>query len=356
MLLGQKKGVCREKVEGSRWCHCYGLVSWLLNEVPPWNVAFETTKRMLPLAFHPNQSSRAVLSIALIFVLSSSFCFSPWLYCHTPETSGQFPWSSLNKERSCCSGPHLGSLLLLDWVEGSLTQAPSPGTSQHCLWGCPKSTWKQENRHLTAGQALLSLPGADSVLSSRDERKECWSTGSNPILGAASDLLLVHWTLLGELQGWLWGHPGEWGVRFSSSGRHPCGEVIPVSLPWKIETWDVGIQGEAWSGAAHVPSISGQESLQCMFDTCWVSPFTLSVISLFSGAVKQFIWPLCCPILVLIVANPLHSHKGRSFHTGVGQERGVTQTGLHKHLTGVTFDWSFWLAHKNKTNWLNSTC
>lgn len=30
---------------------------------------------MLPLPFHPNESSRAVLSIALIFVFSSGFCF-----------------------------------------------------------------------------------------------------------------------------------------------------------------------------------------------------------------------------------------------------------------------------------------
>lgn len=108
--LRAEKGACKEeKVEGSRLCCCCGLIPWLLNEVPPWNVAFETTaqqkKRMLPLPFHPNQSSTTLLSFAFIFVSSSSFCFSPWLCSHTPETLGQLLWSSQTKAGAAALGP-----------------------------------------------------------------------------------------------------------------------------------------------------------------------------------------------------------------------------------------------------------
>lgn len=45
-------------------------------------------KENVPFPFHPNQSRRAVLSIALIFVFNSSLYFSSWLYYHTPKTLG----------------------------------------------------------------------------------------------------------------------------------------------------------------------------------------------------------------------------------------------------------------------------
>lgn len=57
-------------------------------------------KEYVPFPFHPNQSRRAVLSIALIFVFNSSFYFSSWLYYHTSKTLGELTWSSQNKHTS----------------------------------------------------------------------------------------------------------------------------------------------------------------------------------------------------------------------------------------------------------------
>lgn len=67
-----------------------GLMAWLHNEVSgmlPFRKQCDK-KENVPFPFHPNQSRRAVLSIALIFVFNSSLYFSSQFYYRTPKTSG----------------------------------------------------------------------------------------------------------------------------------------------------------------------------------------------------------------------------------------------------------------------------
>lgn len=106
MLLGKKKGSMqrRKKMQGYRWYHC--LLGWLRGcwmKFHSGMLPFRkqcNKKENVPFPFHPNQSRRAVLSIALVFVFISSFYFSSWLYYHTPKTLGELTWSSQNKYTS----------------------------------------------------------------------------------------------------------------------------------------------------------------------------------------------------------------------------------------------------------------
>lgn len=93
-LMEEKKEHAEEKkkMQEYRWYHC--LLGWLHGCCMKFHsgmLPFRkqcNKKENVPFPFHPNQSRRAVLSIALIFVFNSSFYFPSGLYYHTPKALG----------------------------------------------------------------------------------------------------------------------------------------------------------------------------------------------------------------------------------------------------------------------------
>lgn len=123
---------------------------------------------------------------------------------------------------------------------------PSQVNPQGCpstASGCPKSTWRWTWQR-------RNPPGPDST-----GMLQHWS---NPILDAAFSLLCEHQHLWMSCRA----GSGAWAARSGRDGiqqlwQTPLRRGDPFICPGR-GTQDLGIQGEAWTGAACVPWISGQ--------------------------------------------------------------------------------------------------
>lgn len=268
-------------------------------------------KTMLPLPFHPNQSSRAVLSIALIFVFSCSFCFFSMVILPHSKNIGTAPLEQpkQRKEQLLWAPPQVLSASGLSW------ELPSQVNPQGCpstVSGCPKSPWSW-----TTGTWQQEKPSW-----AWKRRKGCCSTGAIPswMLPSASWVCITMSCRAGS------------GAGAARSGRDGIQQLWQTSLR-RGDPFICPGEGHTGSGNSRWSLCAldiRTESLEWMFDLCWVSAFTLSVISQ-----QNSLFGVCAApslILVLILAS---SQQGRSFI----QERGVTPMGLHKHLWTDPFDW-----------------
>lgn len=131
----------------------------------------------------------------------------------------------------------------------------------------------------------------------------------------------------------------------AGSCRHPYWEIISLICTGKLRHSDL-----RWSLEYSCLCPPDNRVLVTKLDVSFLLSLILPIIyvSWDKKPVYLAFVPLHSPILVLIIANPLDYDKGGSFHSGVGHLSGVTHMVLHKHITNVTFDGSFWLAHKNK--------